>query len=442
MNIRIPEKAAYIIEKLEQEGHEAYVVGGCVRDALLNREPEDWDITTSASPFQVKNIFRRTIDTGIQHGTVTVMLEKEGFEVTTYRIDGEYEDGRHPNSVQFTSKLEEDLKRRDFTINAMAYNPRTGIVDLFGGQEDLNNRIIRCVGKAEERFTEDALRILRAVRFSAQLGFKIEEKTQQAIQFLACHLDKVSQERIQVEITKLLISDHPERIKTAYELGITSIILPELDAVMSIPQRNQYHCYTVGDHTIAMVQQIQSTKVLRWAALLHDLGKKKTHRIDENGQDHFYGHAQESALLAKKILRRLKFDNDTIDKVNRLITYHAYHLRRDKKVIRRCMSQIGADLFEDLLEVMRADTMAKSQYQRQERLDDIIEIRTLSKEILADKECITLKQLAVNGQDLIQEGVKPGKQLGEILNTMLDYVLNHPEENQKETLLQKFCREI
>ncbi|MGN0396743.1 MAG: CCA tRNA nucleotidyltransferase [Candidatus Fimimorpha sp.] len=438
MNICIPEKAAYIIEKLEQEGHEAYVVGGCVRDALLRREPEDWDITTSASPFQVKKIFRRTIDTGIQHGTVTVMLEKEGFEVTTYRIDGIYEDGRHPASVEFTSKLEEDLKRRDFTINAMAYNPRTGLVDLFGGQKDLEQGEIRCVGNANERFTEDALRILRAVRFAAQLGFEIEDDTKLAITKLAPNLSKVSQERIQVELTKLLMSKHPEQIRTAYELGVTAVVLPELDAVMNLPQNNPYHCYTVGNHTIAMLEQIYPTKTLRWAALLHDFGKLETHKIDENGEDHFYGHAESSANYAKIVLRRLKFDNDTIDQVSRLVMYHAYHLRTEKKIIRRCMNQIGVDLFEDLLEVMRADTMAKSSYQRQERLDDIIAIRNLYKEIIKDKECITLKQLAVNGQDLIRAGIRPGKQMGELLHAMLDYVLEYPEQNQKDILLEKF----
>lgn len=439
MDICVPEKVAYIIKKLEQEGHEAYVVGGCVRDALLKREPEDWDITTSASPFQVKKIFRRTIDTGIQHGTVTVMLEKDGFEVTTYRIDGIYEDGRHPSSVEFTSNLEEDLKRRDFTINAMAYNPKTGIVDLFGGQEDLKAGIIRCVGNATERFTEDALRILRAIRFASQLGFIIEEQTQQGIRILARNLSKVSQERIQVELTKLLVSAHPEQIRVAYELGVTAVILPEFDAIMPLKQNNLYHCYTVGNHTIAMVQQIRAEKVLRWTALLHDIGKLQTHKIDENGQDHFYGHAEKSAVQAKQILRRLKFDNDTIDKVSRLILYHAYHLRREKKIIRRCMNKVGVDLFEHLLEVMRADTMAKSNYQKQERLEDIIEIEKLYKEIVADHECITLKQLDVNGQDLIQMGILPGKQIGELLNQMLNYVLEHPEANKKEILLEKFC---
>ncbi len=439
MDICVPEKVAYIIKKLEQEGHEAYIVGGCVRDALLKREPEDWDITTSASPFQVKKIFRRTIDTGIQHGTVTVMLEKDGFEVTTYRIDGAYEDGRHPSSVQFTSNLKEDLKRRDFTINAMAYNPKTGIVDLFGGQDDLKAGIIRCVGNAAERFTEDALRILRAIRFASQLGFQIEEQTQQGIRTLASNLSKVSQERIQVEMTKLLVSPHPEQLRIAYELGVTAVILPELDAIMPLKQNNPYHCYTVGNHTIAMVEQIRATKVLRWTALLHDIGKLQTHKIDENGQDHFYGHAEKSAVQAKQILRRFKFDNDTIDKVSRLILYHAYHLRRDKKIIRRCMNKIGVDLFEDLLEVMRADTMAKSNYQQQERLEDIIEIKKLYEEIVADHECITLKQLDVNGQDLIQIGILPGKQMGELLNKMLDYVLEHPEANRKEVLLDKFC---
>ena len=437
MDICVPERVTYIIKKLEQAGHEAYIVGGCVRDALLKREPEDWDITTSASPFQVKKIFRRTIDTGIQHGTVTVMLEKEGFEVTTYRIDGKYEDARHPSSVQFTSNLEEDLKRRDFTINAMAYNPKTGMVDLFGGQSDLKAGIIRCVGDAVERFTEDALRILRAIRFASQLGFAIDEQTQQGIRLLAGNLSKVSQERIQVELTKLLVSSHPEQIRTAYELGVTAVVLPELDAIMPLQQNNPYHCYTVGNHTIAMLEQIRATKVLRWTALLHDIGKLQTHRMDE--QDHFYGHAEESAVQAKKILRRLKFDNDTIDKVSRLVRYHTYHLRRDKKIIRRCMNKIGEELFEDLLEVMRAVTMATSSYKQKERLEDIIEIKKLYKEIIADQECITLKQLDVNGQDLIQMGILPGKQIGELLNKMLDYVLEHPEDNKKDILLKKFC---
>lgn len=442
MSIRMPKKAEYIIEQLEAAGYEAYIVGGCVRDAMLGREPEDWDITTSASPFQVKNIFPRTIDTGIQHGTVTVMLEKEGFEVTTYRIDGAYEDGRHPASVWFTRELLEDLKRRDFTINAMAYNPRTGLVDRFGGIEDLKKRIIRCVGCAEERFAEDALRILRAVRFAAQLDFKIELKTQQAVRSLAANLCKISAERIQTELTKLLVSAHPERIRDAYKLGITSAVIPEFDRLMPLDQKNKSHCYTVGEHTIFMLSQIRADKVLRWTALLHDIGKPQVHKIDEMGHDYFQGHDLTGAELAKKILKRLKFDNDTIYKVTKLIRCHAYHLRQDKRIIRRCMNEVGEDLFESLMEVMEADTLAKSDYQKAKMLNEIEGIRRLHKEILEAGDCYCLKMLAVNGKDLMAAGCKQGKQVGMILNEMLYYVLDHPEANQKEQLLDMWRKSL
>ena len=250
MVIELPEKVKYVIDTLMDAGYEAYAVGGCIRDSILGRKPEDWDITTSANPMQVKNLFRRTIDTGIQHGTVTVMLEKEGFEVTTYRIDGEYEDGRHPKEVVFTSNLIEDLKRRDFTINAMAYNEKDGLVDAFCGIEDLEKKVIRCVGNPEERFQEDALRMMRAVRFAAQLGFSIEKNTKRAIVELAGNLAKVSAERIQVELVKLLVSNHPEEFMTAYETGLTKVFLPEFDAMIKTPQNNKHHCYNVGEHTI------------------------------------------------------------------------------------------------------------------------------------------------------------------------------------------------
>lgn len=250
MRIQLPEKVTKIIETLEAAGFEAYAVGGCVRDSILGRKPDDWDITTSAKPDQVKHLFQRTVDTGIKHGTVTVLLEREGFEVTTYRIDGAYEDGRHPSEVSFTASLREDLRRRDFTINAMAYNDKEGLVDLYGGLTDLEAGVIRCVGKAVERFDEDALRMLRAVRFSAQLGFWIEEETRAAIRLLAPNLQKISAERIQVELVKLVTSPHPDYLRTAYELGITAQILPEFDLCMETPQRHKHHCYDVGEHIL------------------------------------------------------------------------------------------------------------------------------------------------------------------------------------------------
>ena len=344
MKIEIPTGAAYILQQLNKHGYEAYIVGGCVRDSLLGKQPNDWDITTSAKPEAVKAIFHRTIDTGIQHGTVTVLVDREilddgrgspashtdyAFEVTTYRVDGVYTDHRRPESVCFTASLEEDLKRRDFTINAMAYNPEQGVIDIFGGQEDLEKGIIRCVGEASERFDEDALRILRAVRFAAQLDFVIENQTREAMRDQAKFLKDISAERICTELTKMIVSKHPERLEEAYELGLTNIFLPEFDRMMQTPQNNPYHLYDVGRHTLQVMRAVSATPVLRYAALLHDVGKPECKTTDETGVDHFYGHQELSAKMARTILRRLKLDNDTIDQVCRLVRNHDYGLSGD-----------------------------------------------------------------------------------------------------------------
>ena len=305
MKLTIPSNAEKILHILEENGYEAYVVGGCVRDSILGRNPNDWDITTSASPQQVKELFQRTVDTGLQHGTVTVLMDKEGYEVTTYRVDGDYEDGRHPKQVMFTSSLEEDLKRRDFTINAMAYHPERGLVDLFHGMEDMEHKIVRCVGDPMERFHEDALRILRAVRFSAQLGFTIEEKTKAGIQALAPNLKCVSAERIQTELVKLLVSPHPDYLRVAYETGITREFLPEFDACMETEQNTPHHCYTVGEHILHGLLLVRPDKVLRLTMLLHDIAKPVMRKTDENGRDHFKMHAPEGEKMAKSIHRRL-----------------------------------------------------------------------------------------------------------------------------------------
>ena len=282
IQIILPEQVSFIINTLNQAGFEAYAVGGCVRDSIMGRVPDDWDITTSADPQQVKKLFRRTIDTGIQHGTVTVMLQKTGYEVTTYRIDGEYEDNRHPKEVIFTKSLEEDLKRRDFTVNAMAYHPGEGLVDLFDGIGDMEKKCIRCVGQAEERFSEDALRMMRGVRFSAQFGYRIEEQTREAIRKLRENLRNVSAERIRVELVKLLVSPHPDYLRIACDLGITKVILPEFDVCMETPQHNPHHCYSVGEHTLEGLKAVRADKVLRLAMLLHDIGKPLTKTTDEN----------------------------------------------------------------------------------------------------------------------------------------------------------------
>ena len=439
--IQLPEKVKYIISQLEQAGFEAYAVGGCVRDCLLGRNPNVWDVTTSAKPLEVKAVFGHTIDTGIQHGTVTVMLERVGFEVTTYRIDGEYEDSRHPREVIFTANLIEDLKRRDFTINAFAYNDKSGIVDAFHGMKDLSDGVIRCVGEASERFDEDALRILRAVRFSAQLGFMVAEETKVAIKILAPNLRHISAERIQAELVKLLMSDHPDALRDAYELGITKAVLPELDAAFATAQQNPHHQYTVGEHLMQSLLHIQADKSLRLAALLHDIGKPKVRMTDGEGIDHFHGHVEVSEQMAAGILRRLKFDNDTITKVQKYIRYHDYKPEPNARAVRRAVNKIGAEYFEQVMALWRADTLAQSSYERQQKLAHIDAVEQLYTEIMESNQCISLKTLEITGNDLIALGVPKGKQIGVLLNQLLEEVLQEPGHNTHEYLMQK-AREI
>lgn len=436
MRMKLPEHVNQIIGRLQQNGYEAYAVGGCVRDALLGREPKDWDITTSAHPQEVKAFFRRTIDTGIQHGTVTVMLDHTGYEVTTYRIDGEYEDARHPKEVVFTGNLLEDLKRRDFTINAMAYNDRAGLVDAFDGISDLQAGIIRCVGNPHDRFNEDALRMLRALRFAAQLGFSIEESTQQAIAELAERLQKVSAERIQMELVKLITSDHPEEMRLLYELGLSKVFLPEFDRMMESEQNTPHHMYTVGEHTIHAMQEIRADKVLRLTMLLHDVAKPVCRTTDESGQDHFKGHPVEGEKMAREILRRLKFDNDTTAKVCRLVRYHDERPEITPRNIRRAMSRIGTEYMEELLEVKRADMLAQSLYEREEKLDYLNRYEDVCHEIIRQNQCVQKKDLAISGRDLIAMGMKPGKELGEVLDALFEEVLEKPELNTREKLLE------
>ena len=437
MKMILPEKVNFIIHTLQKHGFEGYAVGGCVRDAMLSRVPQDWDIMTSAKPEQVKSLFKHTIDTGIQHGTVTVMLDHEGFEVTTYRIDGEYEDARHPKEVQFTSNLLEDLKRRDFTINAMAYNETDGLVDAFDGLGDLERGIIRCVGVAEERFTEDALRMLRAVRFAAQLGFSIEEKTRDAIGKLAPNLAKVSAERIQIELVKLLTSAHPEEIKTAWQTGLTKVFLPEFDAMMETEQHNPHHQYAVGEHTIISLQEIRAEKVLRLTMLLHDVAKPICKNTDEKGVDHFYGHAQKSAEMARNILRRLKFDNDTTNRVCRLVACHDHMPALTEKSVRKAVFRNGTEQYPALFDVKQADILAQSNYLREEKLEAVAAYEELYRAIMEKQQCLSIKDLAISGSDLIALGMSQGKEIGETLKQLLERVLEDPQLNTKEKLVQQ-----
>lgn len=435
--IRIPERAERILQVLHENGFEAYVVGGCVRDSVIGREPEDWDVTTSASPWQVKELFSKTIDTGIAHGTVTVMLEGEAFEVTTYRIDGDYEDCRHPKGVTFTSSLTEDLRRRDFTINAMAYSPECGLVDEFGGLDDLRSGVIRCVGDPRERFSEDALRMMRAVRFAAQLKFKVDEDTQAAIREMAGNLAHISAERIQTELVKLLVSPNPHWMRLAYECGITEVIMPEFDRIMSQRQNNPHHAYTTGEHTLLALRSIPADRMLRLTMLFHDMGKPEVFTTDENGRDHFRGHAACSEKIAGRIMKRLKFDNETQRVVCNLVRNHSWYPGLTGAEVRLCAYQMGPELFDDFLVVKHADIMAHHPDVIPEKLWYLEQVKQIWAEIRQRGDCLSLRELRLNGRDLIADGMRPGPEVGELLQALLMEVLAVPERNAREFLLTR-----
>ena len=439
VQIQIPEQVNTVLDTLQDAGYEAYVVGGCVRDALLGREPHDWDITTSALPLEVKTLFPRTIDTGLQHGTVTVMCGRTGYEVTTFRVDGVYEDGRHPKEVTFTPSLEEDLKRRDFTINAMAYDGKGGLIDLFGGQKDLEEGIVRAVGDPRQRFSEDALRIMRAVRFSAQLGYEIDGDTLKAASELAPNLRRISAERIRDELEKTLMSDRPEFLRTAWQAGITKQFLPEFDKCMETEQNNPHHCYTVGEHILKGISLVRRDKVLRLAMLLHDIGKPACRTTDDKGIDHFYGHADVGYEMAQSILKRLKYDNATIRQVLPLVKWHDMQIRLTAPAVRKAVIKIGEDLFPLFLEVKQADMLSQSTFHREEKQQILDTVSSMYSQIIARGDCLSLRDLAVNGSDLIALGVKPGREVGAILAKMLEEVLNNPEHNDKEYLVKRFA---
>ncbi len=443
--IQIPAGAEYIIRELNNHGYEAYIVGGCVRDSLLGKTPNDWDITTSAKPQQVKEIFKRTIDTGIQHGTVTVLVDKKilkgescceyAFEVTTYRVDGEYADHRRPTEVTFTASLEEDLKRRDFTINAMAYSPTKGVVDIFGGEQDLKDGVIKAVGVAQDRFEEDALRILRAVRFGAQLGFEIEEETKYAMTRLAENLRFISAERIQVELTKLITSANPDRLIQAYELGLTRIFLPEFDAMMETEQNNPYHIYNVGEHTIKVMENIEPTQILRYAALLHDVAKPATKTTGADGVDHFYGHQDAGVSMARDILKRLKLDNHTIDKTCLLVQWHDFGMDEvTMKGFRKFMGKLGRENFQDFMAIKKADMAGQSRYNSDGRLAALERLEAMYSKLIEENQCINISEMELKGRDLIDMGVKPGVEMGTILKKLFDMVVDDPSLNDKEKL--------
>ncbi|MCC8141477.1 MAG: HD domain-containing protein [Lachnospiraceae bacterium] len=444
MRIELPDKVSYLISELNKAGFDAYAVGGCVRDAILGRTPEDWDVTTPATPKQVKNVFRGpgifTVDTGIEHGTVTVMMDGEGFEVTTYRLDGHYDDARHPSEVTYTDVLTEDLKRRDFTINAMAYNEDAGLVDAFDGLDDLNRGVIRCVGNPEERFGEDALRMMRAVRFAAQLGFAIDADTRAAIPKLADNLSLISAERIRTELVKLLISPHPDAMREVWETGMADVFLPEFSRLMETEQNNPHHCGTVGEHTIRSLMEVDPDPVLRLTMLFHDIAKPYCVKKGEDGFDHFHGHPRLGAEMTREIMRRLKFDNDTIARVCALVAAHDDRpYPPTKQAVRRSIYRNGVEQYPALFAVKRADILAQSDYLQKEKLEYMDEYEAVYDQIMEAHDCLSRKDLAVTGSDLIEAGIKPGKEMGQILSRMLEDVIDEPSLNEKQILLARLA---
>ncbi len=535
MRIDLPKNVKLIIDKLENAGYEAYAVGGCVRDSLLFREPKDWDITTNADPYEVKKLFRHTIDTGLKHGTVTVMLDGVGYEVTTYRIDGVYEDNRHPSEVRFTKELSEDLLRRDFTINAMAYNESKGLVDLFGGREDLENGIIRAVGNANERFSEDALRIMRAGRFAAELDFTIDPETEAAMGKYAENLKDVSAERIRVELQKLIMGKSPEKIEILYRTGITGVVLPEWDACVGVGQETDYHCYDVDQHILVSVKALHALlgihpenremdfsrnafekenarknddnksmtdnkviaddnksavynkaktenksavdnmaeggnkvvskgiaglkyselslpdfsesftekekQMLVIAMFLHDIGKPQTKSFD-NGEAHFYGHTEKSAEIAKNILRRLKYDNETINTVSLLIARHddryVYDWKnRPERTARFVANEIGLRHMRMLLPISYADNLAHAPEKIPMVLKECERFGKWTERLSESGEAYNIKMLSLGGKDLLDAGLSAGKELGIILEELMRQVIEEPELNSKEILLDR-----
>lgn len=440
MNISIPQKVQYILDTLHEHKHNAFVVGGCIRDCILGKSPIDWDIATDALPEEVKQFFSKTVDTGIKHGTVTVIIDGISYEITTYRVDGEYLDFRKPASVSFTSSIEEDLSRRDFTINSIAYNPLAGIVDPFGGISDIKAGIIRTVGNPDKRFSEDALRMLRAVRFSAQLGFSIADNTKKSIGKNCRLIENISAERIRDELTKILLSDNPFCFSLLMDTNLIQYTLPEFEACFLTEQNNPYHIYDVAIHTLHSIANIEKDKVLRWAMLFHDMGKPGAKTTDSKGIDHFYNHPQLSIKLSKAAMLKLRFDKKSIDRILLLVKYHDMSIKTEPKSIRKAICKVGEDEFENLLKVIEADKKAQNPKLLEERSREFAEIWKIYRNIKAKGQCTSLKTLAVNGDDLISLGIKPGREIKELLNSLLEKVIEEPELNKREILLNLLCK--
>ena len=433
---KIPLPVLDALDALNAAGCEAVLVGGCVRDLLMGRTPNDFDVCTAALPEQTEAVFagKRLIETGLKHGTVTVLVEGLPLEITTYRVDGSYSDSRRPDSVAFTPSLTEDLARRDFTVNAMAWSPSGGLVDPFGGQADLAAGLLRCVGEPERRFTEDALRILRALRFSATLGFSIDTETGNALRRLAERLEYVSAERVCSELCKLICGPKAANVILEYA-DVLGVVLPELLPLRSFDQRNPHHCYDALTHSVRAMEQLPPEPVLRWAGLLHDVAKPETFTLDEDGIGHFYGHPQRGAEKCDALCRRLRFDNAGRERVCELVRLHDRWIEPKEASVRRALSRMGPELFFQLMRLKRADVLALAPECR-DRLAVYDRVEALANAQLAAGTALSLRELAVSGRDLLAIGYQPGPALGQALQALLDAVLDGSVENEKDALLR------
>lgn len=438
MKIVLPKNVKKIIDILNKNNFEAFIVGGCVRDSIIGLIPHDWDICTNAKPEEIKKCFANfnTFDSGIKHGTISIVIDSEVYEVTTYRIDGTYSDNRRPDSVTFTSDITKDLSRRDFTINAMAYSEKNGLIDPYGGRNDLSDKIIRCVGNPDFRFNEDALRIIRALRFASVYDFVIENETSKSIYKNAGLLKNIAVERISVEFNKLLCGNGAEEILNNYR-DVIAVFIPEIKPMFDYSQHTKHHNRDLWRHTTYSVKSIDKMPLLRMSMLLHDIGKPKACRRDEDGTCHFKGHPKYSAEMAEIILRRLKYPTDFIETCITLIKYHDVRFNGSKRQLRHVMSAIGDKNVELLLKIQRADIMAQSEYKHKEKLEKLNLACKVYKEILADKDCFTLKQLKINGNDIKKLRVTEGVKIGKILKMLLSLVIEDKLENEKSALLNK-----
>ena len=439
IKIELPDAVKEIFKVIREYGSTAYIVGGSVRDSIMGRPVHDWDICTPVTINEIFALFEtegyKVIPTGIQHGTVTVMIDGVGYEITTYRRDGEYSDGRHPDFVEFTSNLIEDLSRRDFTINAMAYNEEDGLIDPFNGMQDIEDHFIRCVGLAKDRFTEDALRILRAMRFASQLEFVIDAEASYEISHLYKSLENISVERINSEFCKMIVA--PDFcIQMVLYKDVLAQFIPEIRDMFGFEQNNPYHIDNVWNHTVHAIEHCDSDDLITCLAVFfHDIGKPHCYTEDENGVGHFKGHGRVSADMTDKIMKRLRFDNDTREKVVQLVYYHDATFEVGEKYIKRWLNKIGEEQFRRLLELRKADISAQNPLYKEERLNKIQKIEEVLENILSEAQCFTLKDLAVNGNDVMKYMGCSGKIVGYWLNHLLDMVINGEIQNEPYELI-------